>query len=161
MEVRIHHGTMDPLEIYNWVLLLSLFINTIMKNVYSEMNSISTSITKDEKKLIISKYYESINNSSEGTFDELFDTFIKSSTLKTYYIDKYACDGSGTSTTTTDDPFTEPIIKKANERNERDLIVIERGNHSVERKELLIIRRLFMQINYHCNFITSSKRHQI
>ncbi len=107
IEVRIHHATSDPLEIYNWVLLLSLFINSVMKDVFNAMNI--DNITKEDK----IKYYESIYNSGDGSFDEFFDKFIKSNTLKKYYFNKYDC---GVKTENTiDDPDTEHVVKLANE----------------------------------------------
>lgn len=115
MEFRIHHGTMDPQEIFNWVLLLSLFINTIMNEVYAAMTI--PNISKDDK----IKFYESLYNSPDGTFDELFDKFIKSSTLKKYYMSKYEC--GSTSQDITDDPYIEPIVQKINDLLSTDPII--------------------------------------
>ncbi len=109
IEIRVHHGTMDPFEIYNWILLLSLFLTNIMNDVYDYMTKHNS---KDERKQYFDNLYKSINSiEASEEFDHLFDTLIKSNKLKKYYAEKYSC---GTKTVfDINDPNIDPLVTKS------------------------------------------------
>ncbi|AYV81940.1 MAG: putative amidoligase enzyme [Harvfovirus sp.] len=82
IEVRLHHSTDDFAEIYNWC----LFINLLLTKCISDVDRLISSGKKFNK-----VFREVVPNFSVDSgvsvkiFDELFDKYIQSDTLKTFY----------------------------------------------------------------------------
>jgi hypothetical protein len=94
IEVRIHHGTIDPLQISCWCYILTLFFNHVM----TETRAVITN--NEQYHNYITSLIDAINNMPKQNnakktaqykeqFNSFFDNIIRSDLLKSYYYRAY------------------------------------------------------------------------
>lgn len=152
IEIRVHHGTMDPFEIFNWILLLSIFFCAIMNDVNVYMSSPESSDEKYRAQYF-AELYSASSLTPENEFDDFFDNFIKSNKLKKYYADKYSC---GTSTGfDIDDPVIAPVVNKAFEILTPDPMI--GGKQDIKYKK--IDKKVYVASRTRCVYVYKRKHY--
>ena len=153
IEVRLHHGTMNPQEIFYWVLLISLFINSVMNEVYSiskEGNAAKSQLTQYLKSL----YEQDINY----PFDTLFQKYIKSDILREYYQAKYvsSCDTPSKSPLLDIHAGIENLVRLSRDILQGDINVFIGGNQGAYKKTS---KKVFRLSRYRCVYVYKRKQY--